>query len=140
MLRGLATVSYWAEDLEAAKAWYADLLGIEPYFNVPSQDGSLAYTEFRIGDHEAELGLINRSFAPFGATPPTPGGVIVYWHVDDVPATLAKLIEKGARQLEAPRDRGQGFITATVIDPFGNVLGIMFNPHYLDMLNRAAAR
>lgn len=25
---------------------------------------------------------------------------------------------------------GQGFVTASVTDPFGNVLGIMYNPHY----------
>lgn len=33
------------------------------------------------------------------------------------------------------QDRGEGFITATVIDPFGNVLGLMYNPHYLAVLN-----
>jgi hypothetical protein len=32
MLRGFATISFWADDLEAAKRWYAELLGIEPYF------------------------------------------------------------------------------------------------------------
>jgi hypothetical protein len=26
------------------------------------------------------------------------------------------------------------FVTAAVIDPFGNVLGIMHNPHYLEIL------
>jgi hypothetical protein len=30
MLRGFALVTYWADDLEAAKEWYAELLGIEP--------------------------------------------------------------------------------------------------------------
>ena len=28
----------------------------------------------------------------------------------------------------------EGFITASVVDPFGNVLGIMYNPHYLEVL------
>jgi hypothetical protein len=36
MLRGLATVSFFAADLEAAKRWYTELLGIEPYFVGPS--------------------------------------------------------------------------------------------------------
>jgi len=40
----------------------------------------------------------------------------------------------GAKQLEAPHDRRQGFITASVVDPFGNILGIMYNPHYLEVL------
>jgi hypothetical protein len=34
-------------------------------------------------------------------------------------------------------ERGtEGFVTATVVDPFGNILGVMHNPHYLDMLGR----
>jgi hypothetical protein len=40
----------------------------------------------------------------------------------------------GAAQLEAPEDRGHGFITATAVDPFGNILGIMYNPYYLEIL------
>lgn len=30
--------------------------------------------------------------------------------------------------------RGEGFVTASVVDPFGNVFGIMHNPHYLAVL------
>jgi hypothetical protein len=25
-------------------------------------------------------------------------------------------------------------VTAAVVDPFGNVLGVMYNPHYLEIL------
>jgi hypothetical protein len=49
MLRGFATINYWADDLEAATRWYAELLGIQPYFQRPGPDGGLAYAEFRIG-------------------------------------------------------------------------------------------
>jgi len=38
-------------------------------------------------------------------------------------------------QLEAPLDRGEGYITASVVDPFGNILAIMYNPHYLEVLD-----
>lgn len=40
----------------------------------------------------------------------------------------------GAKEYEAPMDCGEGFITASVVDPFGNILGIMHNPHYLEVL------
>ncbi len=133
MLRGLTTVSFWAADLEAAKQWYTELLGIEPYYNVPSEDGSLGYTEFRIGDYQHELGLIDSRYAPYGSAT-GPAGAVVYWHVDDVTATLEKLLAMGAKEREAPTDRGKGFITASVVDPFGNILGIMYNPHYLEVL------
>jgi predicted enzyme related to lactoylglutathione lyase len=58
----------------------------------------------------------------------------VYWHVDDVPATLDRLQSMGAKQHEVPRDFGEGFVGASVVDPFGNILGIMYNPHYLEVL------
>ncbi len=55
-LRGFTTISYWADDVMAAKKWYADFLGIEPYFERSGEDGKLAYVEFRLGDYQHELG------------------------------------------------------------------------------------
>lgn len=127
MVRGLATVSFWAADLETAKEWYAELLGIEPYFERPG------YAEFRLGDYRHELGLIDSRYAPDGAAT-GPAGAVVYWHVDDVAATLERLLSMGAEEHEAPADRGGGFVTASVVDPFGNILGVMHNPHYLEVL------
>ncbi|MFD7322395.1 VOC family protein [Streptomyces sp. NPDC059875] len=128
MLRGLTTVSFWAADLAVAKAWYTELLGGEPYFERPG------YAEFRIGDYQHELGLIDSAYAPAGATT-GPGGAIVYWHVDDVRATFERLLSLGAKEYEPVTPRGPGFVTASVTDPFGNVLGVMENQHYLDVLN-----
>lgn len=90
--------------------------------------------EFRVGDSQDELGIIDRRFAPKGLTAAkgTVGGVVTFWHVDDVTAALERLLSMGATPLEAITERGPGFITASVVDPFGNVLGIMFNRHYLD--------
>ena len=127
MLRGLTTVSFYADDLEAASRWYAEFLAVEPYFRVPG------YIEFRIGDYEDELGIIDREYAPAGAGY-GPGGEIVFWHVDDLAATVDRLISLGATEYEPIKDRGHGFVTASVVDPFGNVLGVMTNPHYLDVL------
>ena len=129
MLRGVATVNYYADDLEAAKDWYAELLGAQPYFAVPG-----GYYEFRIGDYQAELGIVNRKFAP--SVTDQPGGQLMYWHVDDVRATFRRLLALGAKEYEPVTERGEGtgFVTAAVVDPFGNVLGIMTNPHYLEIL------
>jgi predicted enzyme related to lactoylglutathione lyase len=133
ILRGLTTISFWAADLEAAKQWYSELLGLAPYFERSGPDGRLAYIEFRLGDYQHELGIIHRSYAPKGATA-GPGGAVVYWHVDDVAATLEKLIALGATEYQPLTPREAGFITASVVDPFGNILGIMYNPHYLEVL------
>ncbi|UVI33182.1 VOC family protein [Paenibacillus spongiae] len=132
-LQGFATISYWAADLEAAKKWYAELLGIEPYFVVQG------YAEFRIGEYQHELGLIDSRYAPNGAIT-GPGGAIMYWHVDDVSSTLEKLLAMGATTYEAITERGEGFITASVIDPFGNILGIMYNSHFLEIQKSRKSR
>jgi predicted enzyme related to lactoylglutathione lyase len=129
ILRGFATVSFFAADHEGAKKWYTELLGIEPYYVMPG------YVEFRLGDYQNELGIIDSKYAPSYDTSATgPAGAVIYWHVDDVNTTLDYLLSKGAKQLDAPQDRGEGFITASVVDPFGNILGIMYNPHYLEIL------
>ena len=129
-LRGLATVTLWADDVAAARAWYTDALGVEPYFQRPDAENP-AYVEFRIGDHEDELGIIDRRYAPPGMGE-TPGGAVVYWHVDDVAATIAALEARGATALMPLTAREAGFVTAAVQDPFGNILGLMYNPHWLE--------
>lgn len=133
MLRGMATVSLYADDLEAAIDWYATLLGMDPYFVRP-EDGPPAYVEFRIGDYQQELGIIDRKMAPHQNS--QPGGAVLFWHVDDVDAVLAKLLAMGATEHEPRTEREEGFVTASVVDPFGNVLGVMYNPHYLDVLGQ----
>ena len=42
----------------------------------------------------------------------------------------------GATEYQPLTDREAGFRTAAVVDPFGNILGLMYNPHYLEMLRR----
>lgn len=127
MLRGFATLNFWATDLEAAKAWYTEFLGVEPYYQVPG------YVEFRLGDYEHEFGLIDSRYAPEGSGR---GGAIMHWHVDDLEAVFERLLAMGAEEYQpiTHQGDGEGFVTASVVDPFGNVLGIMRNPHYLEVL------
>lgn len=76
-LRGLSTVSFYASDLEEAAKWYSHFLNSAPYFRVQG------YVEFRIGDYQHELGIIDSKYAPEGAAG-SPAGAIVYWHVDNL--------------------------------------------------------
>lgn len=133
MFRGLCNISYWADDVAAATKWYSEVLGVEPYFVRP-EEGPPAYVEFRVGDSQDEVGLIDRRFAPARATS-GPGGVITYWHVDDLQAALDRLLAMGATEYEPLTVRGEaGWVTASVVDPFGNVIGLMYSPHYVEIL------
>jgi predicted enzyme related to lactoylglutathione lyase len=134
-LRGFATLNFWADDVAAARDWYAGFLGTLAYFERTGPDGRLAYAEFRLGDHQAEFGIADKRFAPPGAAD-GPGGALMYWHVDDLPGTVELLLALGATEYQPITVRGEGFTTASVVDPFGNILGVMYNQHYLDAAGR----
>lgn len=131
-LRGIAQVNISANDVKKARDWYGNFLGGEPYFQRPDANNP-AYVEFRVGDYAHELGIIDRSYLP-EQTSTGPGGAVVRWHVDDLSATVAQLIKLGAQENEPVTERGDGFATASVVDPFGNILGLIHSPHYLQML------
>lgn len=63
-----------------------------------------------------------------------PGEVVAFWHIDDLKNYVEKLLDSGTTEYEKITESEDGFITASVIDPFGNILGIMNNPHYLEIL------
>lgn len=127
MFRGPATYNLYAADMLTAIAWYTELFGGEPYFRRP-ETGPIAYAEWRIGLTRTEVGLIDASWAPYPTG--TPSGAVLHWAVDDLEGALARLIALGATPVQPIVPRGEGFVTASVADPFGNVLGIMTNPHF----------
>ena len=134
-LRGFATLNIWAADVADAVAWYSEVLGVQPYFTRPGPRGTLAYAKFRTGDQQAELAIADKAFDPAGPVV-QPAGAVMHWHVDDVQATVARLESLGAREYQPITPHGP-VTTAAVVDPFGNVLGIIHNPHYVEMLASA---
>lgn len=117
MLKGLRSHLLAAPDLARTKEWYSRALGQVPYFDEPF------YIGFNVGGFE--LGLVPDARPAAG-----PGGGVAYWGVDDVRATHARFVELGATSLEAPTEVGGGIVVASVVDPFGNTLGLIFNPHF----------
>jgi predicted enzyme related to lactoylglutathione lyase len=132
-LRGFATVNFSAKDMKAARDWYTELLGIEPYFQRPDAENP-AYIEYRVGDYQHEFGIISADYLPKIAQP-GPGGAVLFWHVDDIEAVFERVKAMGATEYDPLTKREADFITASVVDPFGNILGLMYNPHYLQILS-----
>ena len=111
MFQGLRTVIYHVNDLAKAIEWYTEVAGKPPYFNQPF------YVGFEVGGYE--LGLL-----------PDGDGIATYWGTPDIDAEHARLIALGAKPHDAITDVGEGIRVASVIDPFGNVIGIIENPHF----------
>lgn len=76
MFRGFATLNLYADDVTAARDWYARLFGTEAYHAYPPAPAAPAYVEFRIGDDGDEIGFIDRRYAPPGAG--APGGAVMH--------------------------------------------------------------
>lgn len=94
------------------------MLGFPPYFDEPF------YVGFNVGGYE--LGIMPAE----GVNQPSGGGVLAYWGVANAEAAFARLLEKGAKEREPVTEVGGGIKVATVFDPFGNVLGVIENPHF----------
>ena len=115
---GLATVIYQVPDLDRAKAFYTQAFGQAPYFDQPF------YVVFEIGGYE--LGL----HPDLSEGQPGPGGSLAYWRVADIEAAVRHFTAVGATAVAAPKDVGDGIKVASVADPFGNVIGLIENPHF----------
>lgn len=118
MLLGLRTVVYHANDLEGAKAWYAKVLGFAPYFDEPF------YVGFNVGGYELGLNPDASKVKKGG------GSTLAYWGVADAEAAYTRLLKLGASPHEDVQDVGERIRVASVIDPFGNIFGVIENPHF----------
>ena len=117
MLLGLRTVIYHVNDLAKAKEWYTQVVGHGPYFDEPF------YVGFNVGGYE--LGL-----DPDSTGVSAGGSAFAYWGVKDAHAEYQRLMKLGARKNTDVQEVGGGIFVGTVIDPWGNIFGIIQNPHF----------
>lgn len=114
---GLRTTIYKVLDLQSAKNWYTKAFKIEPYFEEPF------YIGFNINGYE--LGLM-----PEVQSHGKPDNVMSYWGVANVEETYNHLLSCGAKVHEVPKSVGGDIVVASVRDPWYNVIGIIYNPHF----------
>lgn len=108
MNQGMCLLVYPAKDKEATKRLFQAVLGVEPYVDGPY------YAGFRTGD--LEIGL-----DPRGSS----SGPIAYWAVEDIRASLQRLIDAGAELVQDVRSVGPGRQIAQVKDAEGSTVGIL---------------
>lgn len=112
---GLRTTIYKVSDLAKAKAWYSEAFQCEPYFDEPF------YVGYTIGGYE--LGLQPEEVA-MGEN------VATFWGVEDIQKEYDRFIECGATAAEPPMNVGGEIMVATVKDPWGNLIGLIYNPEF----------
>ena len=111
MAEGIKTVIYPVNDVDAAKARFTALLGVEPYADTPY------YVGYKVG--ETDIGLDPNAHRD---------GAVVYYAVADIKASVQTLLDAGAQISEDVKDVGQGRLIASVKDADGNLLGLLQDP------------
>ncbi|MBW2938848.1 VOC family protein [Aureisphaera sp. CAU 1614] len=117
-LLGLRTVVYMVEELEKAKDWYAKAFNVNAYYDSPH------YVGFNVCGYE--LGLHPTETSKGKDT----GTVLHYWGVENVKESYAILLELGAKKHEEPFEVEGDLMLASVYDPWDNIIGIIYNPHF----------
>ena len=113
---GLRTTIYKVGDLEKAKKWYTTAFEVEAYFNEDF------YVGFNIGGYE--LGLLPEE----KPTTEKAESVLTYWGVNEIEKVYKHFIESGATEHEKPHSVGGPLMVASVKDPWGNIIGLIYNP------------
>jgi lactoylglutathione lyase len=116
---GIAAITLFVEDLEAAKRFYSDVFQLPLFFE---DDTS---TVFKFGD--TLVNLLEASEAPALVAPAivaTPDAGVRFQFtlgVDDVDATVDELKSRGVDLLNGPMDRPWGIRTASFRAPGGHI-------------------
>lgn len=108
MNQGIATVVYPVKDIEKAKAYFRELLGVEPYADEPY------YVGFKVGNQDIGLD-------PHGHKE----GTTVYYQVDDINKSLKLLVDAGAKTIQEIKNVGGGRMIAAVQDKNDNIIGLV---------------
>ncbi|MBW1781141.1 MAG: SAM-dependent methyltransferase [Deltaproteobacteria bacterium] len=112
MFRDLKRVVYPVTDMEAAKQWFREVLKKEPAIDLPIA------AIFQVGDSELVIAPSENEQQPKARH------ATAFWTVDDVDAAYQRLLKLGA----GPHTEVHAvwhIKRASVLDPFGNVLGII---------------
>jgi catechol 2,3-dioxygenase-like lactoylglutathione lyase family enzyme len=116
---GLAAVTLFVEDLDAARRFYQDVFELPIHY----EDSNSAV--FKFGDTMINLlktGAAHELIAPAVVAPPESGQRFQFTvGVDDVDALCDVLTAKGVGLLNGPMDRPWGIRTASFQDPGGHI-------------------
>ena len=115
---GLRTAIYKVTDIKQGKEFYTKAFGVEPYFD------EVYYAGFNIGGYELGVQPDN--------TPATQKeeSVNTFWGVNDIEEQYAHFISCGATEVEKPMNVGGNIMVATLKDPWGNIIGLIYNPEF----------
>ena len=120
-----ALVNLYTYDIEAALAFYRDLLGFSETFRTP-REGTPDHVELQLGGFTVGLGTVEAARCVHGvdAVPGSPAMALAVW-ADDADKAYARLVAAGVPAVQPPHDSGNSNRAALLRDPDGNLVEIV---------------
>ena len=112
-MNDVSLIVYPAADLTAAKRFFRELTGTDPYVDSPQ------YVGYKCGD--MEIGLV-----PNGDK--REAGALAYWTVSDIAASVKALVAAGGTVMQEITDVAYGMLVASVKGPNGATVGLRQPP------------
>jgi predicted enzyme related to lactoylglutathione lyase len=109
----VSLIIYAATDMDAAKRFFRELTGSDPYVE------SKPYVGYKSGG--MEIGLVPND----GKLEP---GGLAYWDVSDIAASVKALVDAGGTVVTDIKDVGYGLLVASVREPNGSLVGLRQPP------------
>lgn len=125
-MREMTTIDFQASNLHEAVVWCSTFLGVDP--DRIHSDQERRPLPLRRNDRDQE--------SPGWSTPAASD--IAWWYVDDLDEALARARYLGAVIHRSPADRDTAPDAVAVVDPDGNVLGVLHDERSAAALTQAA--
>jgi predicted enzyme related to lactoylglutathione lyase len=108
-LKEVSLIIYQVADMDAAKRFFREVNGADPYADSPY------YVGYKCGD--TEIGLVPNKEKREGSALP-------YWTVSDIAERVKALVAAGGTVTQEPTDVANGLLVASVKDPNGATVGL----------------
>ena len=112
-MKDVSLIVYPAADMAAAKQFFRELIGADPYADTPQ------YVGYKSGDMEIGLVPNGDKREPIG---------LAYWTVGDIAASVKALADAGGTVVQPITDVAYGLLVASVKDPNGVTVGLRQMP------------
>ena len=112
-------LSLTVKDTARALEFYADALGAQELFRMPSPDGGVAHAEFMIGNTHIYISDESAEWHAFAMPEGATAACLFSVMIEDCDAAFKRAITAGAASLREPENQFWGMRSAIIKDPFG---------------------
>jgi len=117
----LGPIQIFVSDLEKAKKWYTEILGMKLVKEYPD----LSCILMKLGKTEFDIGVPDPSWGEGWNKVKIGGRTPIFFETDNIKKTVKELKKKGVKFVEELSKRPWGEMKAVFADPYGNEFNLI---------------